>query len=426
MKPKILFLWPPELPYDLTLHYHYTDFGEIAAYFLNKPEKYSVEIFDGGVLAYLKKEYISYILKEYDYLVILAYVQNTHSAIRAAELCKKISPKTKIIVYGSAPYYVPQFFEKEPFDGYVWDGDWELAIESFIKYHSGEISKEETKGIYINECKYKNKGEWLDPTKWAFPPLDQLPLNDYDRVLAQKKTIKKFGDRQISVTVSRGCPFACPFCKASVMYGRLEKRRPVDKFIKYIEDNINKFDVLQMFAPNFTLDKEWTKEFCQKVIEKKLEIDWRCTTRAQLITPELAQLMAKAGCKSIGIGVESLQDDIQKKIGKILDSHQILKTFKLLRNVGIIPKGYIMLGLPGQTREDVYKTIKMITEAGGEVRPSSYSPYQDLNRNSTIEEIASMNRYTYDINAVKGLSPIEFLRIVFERDLKDHQDSYED
>lgn len=178
--------------------------------------------------------------------------------------------------------------------------------------------------------------------------------------------------------------------------------------------------------PNFTLDKEWTKEFCQKVIEKKLEIDWRCTTRAQLITPELAQLMAKAGCKSIGIGVESLQDDIQKKIGKILDSHQILKTFKLLRNVGIIPKGYIMLGLPGQTREDVYKTIKMITEAGGEVRPSSYSPYQDLNRNSTIEEIASMNRYTYDINAVKGLSPIEFLRIVFERDLKDHQDSYED
>ncbi|PIU73214.1 hypothetical protein COS78_03535 [Candidatus Shapirobacteria bacterium CG06_land_8_20_14_3_00_40_12] len=426
MKSKILFLWPPELPYDLTLHYHYTDFGEIAAYFLNQPDRYEVDIFDGGVLAYLKKEYVSYLLKEYDYLVILTYIQNTHSAVRAAELCKKISPKTKIIAYGSSPYYVPQFFEKESFDGYVWDGDWELAIESFIKYHNGEITKENTKGICVDEGKIKNKGEWLDPAKWAFPPLDLLPLGDYDRVLSQKKTIKKFGDRQISVTVSRGCPFACPFCKASVMYGRQEKRRPVDQFIKYVEDNIDRFDVLQMFAPNFTLDQEWTKEFCQKVIDKKLKLDWRCTTRAQLITPELAEIMAKAGCKSIGIGVESLQDDIQKNIGKVLNTHQILDTFRTLKKVGIIPKGYIMLGLPGQTREDVYETIRMITEAGGEVRPSSYSPYQNLNRQSTLKEIAAMNRYTYDINAVKGLSPIEFLKIVFERDLEDHQHHYED
>ena len=210
------------------------------------------------------------------------------------------------------------------------------------------------------------------------------------------------------------------------MYGRQEKRRPVDQFIKYVEDNIDRFDVLQMFAPNFTLDQEWTKEFCQKVIDKKLKLDWRCTTRAQLITPELAEIMAKAGCKSIGIGVESLQDDIQKNIGKVLNTHQILDTFRTLKKVGIIPKGYIMLGLPGQTREDVYETIRMITEAGGEVRPSSYSPYQNLNRQSTLKEIAAMNRYTYDINAVKGLSPIEFLKIVFERDLEDHQHHYED
>jgi radical SAM superfamily enzyme YgiQ (UPF0313 family) len=226
--------------------------------------------------------------------------------------------------------------------------------------------------------------------------------------------------------VSRGCPFACPFCKASVMYGRQEKRRPVDIFIKYIEENINNFDVLQMFAPNFTLDQDWVKEFCQKIINKKLKIDWRCVTRAQLITPELAVLMANAGCKSIGIGVESLQDDIQKNIGKILNKHQVIDTFKMLKSVNIIPKGYIMLGIPGQTRKDVYKTIKMITEVGGEVRPSSYSPYQDLNKNSTLKEISAMNRYTYDLNAVKGLKPIEFLKIVFERDLEDHQLQHED
>lgn len=112
MKSKILFLWPPEIPYDLTLHYHYTDFGEIAAYFMNQPDKYEVDIFDGGVLAYLKKEYVSYLLKEYDYLVILTYIQNTHSAVRAADLCKKISPKLKLLPMVHRHITFPNFLRR--------------------------------------------------------------------------------------------------------------------------------------------------------------------------------------------------------------------------------------------------------------------------------------------------------------------------
>lgn len=416
MKPKILFLWPTEIPYDLNLIYHYTVFGETAAYFLNN-KKYEVDIFDGGVLEYLKKEYVSVLLKkQYDYLVIISYIQSTKAAVEAAELCRLISPKTKILAYGSSCYYVPHVFEKEPFDAYIHEGDFEPAIESYIKYNEKEIVKNELKGVCIENGKYKAPAGWLDPDKWALPPLDNLPLDAFEKIINQKASIKRFGSRQVGVTVTKGCPFACPFCVASRMFGKTERRRPVDTLIKFIKENTNKFDVWVIFASNFTLNREWVEEFCHKIIENKIKIDWRCTTRASLLDQEIIDLMAKAGCKSVGIGVETFQKNVQKNINKIIDKNQVIETFKKLVKAGITAKGYIMLGIPGQTKNDIRDTVKSILEVGGEIRPSSYSPYQDLNDKSSLDDISKMDRYSYKTNSIKCLSPRDYFKIVFERD----------
>lgn len=418
MDTKVLFVWPPELPYDLTLHHHFTYFGETAAYF-KQFKNFKVDIFDGGVLAYLKKQYVQLLLNDYDFLVILSYVQNVPSAVEAAKLCRSISPKTKILAYGPSCYYVPHIFEQEPFDGYVAEGDFEPAIESFIQYHQGSISKDKLAGVCVDNGKYKASGKWLDPEKWAFPPLDELPLDYYNNIIAQKGTIKKFGDRQISVTITRGCPFHCPFCFASPTFGLKERRRPVKPLIKFIKDNLDKFDNLPVFASNFTLNKPWVFEFCQALMDEKLNIDWRCTTRAELLDEEIVQIMAKSGCKSVGMGVETFQKNLQEKISKRQDKEMVLEKFKLLRKYGIIPKGYIMLGLPGQTKEDVFETIREIQNAGGELRPSAYSPYQELTRNSTLEEISKLDRYSFGTDSIQGMSANDFLKIIFNRDFKE-------
>lgn len=367
-------------------------------------------------MAYLKREYIQTLLKGYDYLAVLTNVQNTHSAVRSAELCKEISPRTKTLAYGPACYYLPQYFEKHPFDGCVVSGDPELALESYIDYQRGDIGKEALLGIATPGDEQKSKPGDLPPERWAFPPLDKLPLESYDNIVSKKEAIKKFGDRQISVTVSRGCPYNCEFCFATLMFGIKERRRPIPVLLDYLEENREKFSSVQMFSPNFTLDKKWVFEFCNSIKERGLKFDWRCTTRAELIDSQIAQAMFEVGCKSVGIGVETLQTDIQQGIHKIQDQDRVLKSIRVLRESGINPKGYIMLGLPGQTKKDVYQTIRLIKQAGGEVRPSSYSPYQQLDRNSTLSDISEMNRYTYNIDSVKGLSPAEYLSIILNRD----------
>jgi len=343
-KIRILFLWPPELPYDITLHYHYTLLGETAAYFINKKE-FSVDLFDGGVLGYLKKEYIKKLLNGYDYLIIYSKIENTHSTIRSAEICKNLFPHTKIIVYGPACLYVPQFFEKYPFDAYVFGGDPELAIEDYIKLNQGIVKSSTLGGIAIGR-KFRGKPMYLDPELWAFPPLDKLPLEAYDYVVSQKQ-ISKFGKRQISVSVSRGCPYHCRFCFASLMFGRKERRRPISRLITFIRMQKDKFDNIQFFSPNFTLNRDWVIKFCSSLLKENIKIKWRCTTRAELLDEKLIKIMGMAGCKSIGIGVETLNEQEQKNIGKKQNAENILSIIKMIKRAGINPKAYIMLGLPG-------------------------------------------------------------------------------
>jgi len=413
-KIKILFVWPPELPYDITLHYHYTLFGETAAYFMSQKE-FSVDLFDGGVLGYLKKEYIKKLLNGYDYLVIYSKVENTHSAIRSAEICKNLFSNTKIIAYGPACFYVPQFFEKYPFDAYVFGGDPEIAIESYIQLDQGFIKSSRLGGIVIGK-KIKGKPMYLDPKLWGFPPLDKLPLKVYDYVVSQKQ-IGRFGKRQISVTVSRGCPYQCRFCFASLMFGKKERRRPISELITFVKTQKDNFDNIQFFSPNFTLNRDWVIKFCRILFKENIKIKWRCTTRVELLDEELIKIMGMAGCKSIGIGIETLDEKEQKKIGKKQNLEKIISRIKMIKRAGINSKAYIMLGLPGQTRETLFNTIKTLQEIGAEIRPSSYSPYQNLNRKSTLKEVAAMNRYTYNIDSVSGLSAVDYLKIILNRRL---------
>jgi len=70
----------------------------------------------------------------------------------------------------------------------------------------------------------------------------------------------------------------------------------------------------------------------------------------------------------------------------------------------------------------VLKTIKLIKDSGGEVRPSSYSPYHLLTKKSTLSEVSAMNRYTYKINSVEGLASVEYLKIIFNRDFNINED----
>ena len=94
------------------------------------------------------------------------------------------------------------------------------------------------------------------------------------------------------------------------------------------------------------------------MIENKLDLEWVCDTRVDLVNDELLALMSKAGCKTIWFGVESGSQKILQRIGRNTTPEQVETAFKLCKKNGIKTACSFMLGLPDETLTDMEISLK--------------------------------------------------------------------
>ena len=96
--------------------------------------------------------------------------------------------------------------------------------------------------------------------------------------------------------------------------------------------------------------------------KERLDINWDCTTRVNLIDDELLDIMQEAGCNTIKVGIETGSERIMKEINKGITFEQVRKAARLLNKHGIFWSAYFMYGLPTETREDMLKTLEFMKE----------------------------------------------------------------
>jgi len=133
-----------------------------------------------------------------------------------------------------------------------------------------------------------------------------------------------------------------------------------------IERNIDDFgcDAIAFIDDTFLIDVKWGYELFNAMIERGInkKITWACEFRVDAASPELLRLMKKAGCYYIFFGIESANETILKTIKKNLNIKQVRNTVKWCQDVGIVPCGSIIIGLPGETEETVKESIKFAQE----------------------------------------------------------------
>ncbi len=110
-------------------------------------------------------------------------------------------------------------------------------------------------------------------------------------------------------------------------------------------------------ADNFTIQKKRTIRLCKEIRKSELDIEWICDTRVDLISRDLLKEMKEAGCRTIWFGVESGSPRILKKLNKGITLHQVVQAFKLCREEGIQIACSLMLGIPGETINDMKATF---------------------------------------------------------------------
>jgi len=176
---------------------------------------------------------------------------------------------------------------------------------------------------------------------------------------------------------SRGCPFACTYCASKKMWGRKVRFRTAENIVEemvYVHEN---FGTTQFGFEDdsFTTNKKLVYEFCS-LLKKRLNINWSAITRINLLNDEMIGVMKKAGCNHIRVGIETGSEKVLLDTKKGLTLDDMRAGARVLKKSGIYWSAYFMVGLPGETAEDVRKTINFMKE----IRPdyctvSIFTPY---------------------------------------------------
>ena len=160
---------------------------------------------------------------------------------------------------------------------------------------------------------------------------------------------------KLNIETGRGCPYNCTFCSTKTFWNRKVRLKSIDRLIneiKYYDNNysINNFGFIHDL---FTARKQHIMEFCKKLVDLRLNINWTCDTRADTLDEEIVKLMAKAGCNRITLGVETGSDRMQQIINKNLTISKIKETIKLLDKYNIKMKICVMYGFPEEEERDL-------------------------------------------------------------------------
>ncbi|MFW9869505.1 MAG: B12-binding domain-containing radical SAM protein [Candidatus Thorarchaeota archaeon] len=189
--------------------------------------------------------------------------------------------------------------------------------------------------------------------------LDNLPFPDYD--LLDLRSYFPKNQRIAPMITSRGCPYQCTFCSSSRITGKRWRGRSPENVMQEIELLQKRYGVrdVTFIDDLFTFDHKRVKEICSKMIMDMDEVTWTCSTRADILSrhPEMANWLKKAGCHTLYIGAESGSQRILDRIKKGIQLNQIIRSVKLAKQAGLGLVLSFILGIPGESKEDIESTI---------------------------------------------------------------------
>jgi radical SAM superfamily enzyme YgiQ (UPF0313 family) len=116
----------------------------------------------------------------------------------------------------------------------------------------------------------------------------------------------------------------------------------------------------------WNLDLGRAKAICRALIENRLNrVAWVTVhgMRADIADPELFQLMKAAGCKRVGFGIESGDNEVLREIIKKGQTVEMTRNaITWAKAAGLETMGFFIYGLPGETEESMEKTTRLALE----------------------------------------------------------------
>ncbi|MDR0318872.1 MAG: B12-binding domain-containing radical SAM protein [Nitrososphaerota archaeon] len=298
------------------------------------------------------------------------------AAFAIAETIKTANKNLKIALIGLHPSSCPNECLRQATVDFVVIGEQEittLELADVLEKNDFQALKN-VKGLGFlenNELVTTETRPFIeDLDSLPFPARHLLPMKEFFEAAKKIPISGNLKKPSIRMLTTRGCPYGCVFCSNHIVMGRKWRARSAENVVAEIEQIVKTYGIRQIdfLDDNIAFNRERLVKICNMLIEKRLKIDW-CTpngVRADALDSELLTLMRKAGCQKILVapesGVQRIVDDVLKKKQSL---QRVEEAINAAHNVGIKVGCFFILGMIGETKEDMKQTIQFAYKLRG-------------------------------------------------------------
>jgi len=317
---------------------------------------------------------------EPDWVGYTSYTANVTTIDIISKKLRKLSPHIKQVIGGVHATLDQNVIKRLKAIDYSVQREGEMAMLSLVngsdpKTISGVVSRN---GPSI--CNNGDANVNMD--------IDSLPLPERDKFWGISESDKKTIDVSYICSI-RGCPYRCNYCASPQHWKRdsTQYRSPesVISEMRHLKehywDTNKEFDysasansqpkanlkirdntIVYFVDDIFTIKKKRVKQILKMMIDQKLDMNWKCEARTDHLDEEICELMAETNCNRVKLGFESGSDRMLKLMQKDETKEDMMRGAKMLKDAGVPFTAYFMAGFPGETDDDLLKTIEFANQ----------------------------------------------------------------
>ncbi len=295
------------------------------------------------------------IAKDYEFLVLFTSTVGFANDVQMTRQMKQANPNLKVSFVGPHVQIKPDCLLNTPEIDFIVSGEFDHSV---VEFAQGKPIEQ------IAGAGYRKNGKvQLNPSRPQLqtPELDELPFATeiYKRDLViENYNVPFLLHPYVAFYTSRGCPALCTFCLwPQTLSGHAWRVRSSENVAREVQQALKLFPQAKEFFfddDTFNIRKDRVLDVCSKL--KPLNFRWSCTARVNS-DYETLKGMADAGARLFIVGYESGDAQILKNIKKGATVEQALAFTKNCKKVGIRIHGDFIIGLPGETRETIKRTI---------------------------------------------------------------------
>ncbi len=197
---------------------------------------------------------------------------------------------------------------------------------------------------------------------------------------------------------SEGCPFKCSYCASALLMGNYKRRHHEDVMKEIFELSKKGIRDFAFYDDALLFDADFhIKPLLREIIKEKINIRFHTPNglHAIFLDEEIAYLMKKANFKTIRLGLETVDPDIQRNTGGKVTNNDLKMAIHYLKKAGFTKKEigvYLMYGVPGHSVDKIKEGIAFLKSLNVQIKLTEFSPikgtkmWDDLIKSGVIND----------------------------------------